>query len=507
MTVARTDLPATPRRAWVPALAGISGTMVYALSLTNVGMAVPHMQGAFSAAPDQIAWLFTGFVIGSTLFTACAGWFSERFGRRRVYLIAIVGFTVTSALGGAADTLGQAVALRALQGIFGGPLGALGQAISMDAYPRHRQGFAAAFWYMGAVCGTMLGPLTGGFLVEAFGWRSVFYITVPFGLASFLFCAAVVPATPRRPERRLDWLGFTTLSIAIAAFTLMLNRGERLDWFDSPEIILSGAIAAFVFYIFVAHTATARQPFVEPRLFIDRNYVIALLLALVYGGYVLLPVFLLPLLLKGVIGFPLALIGILLVPRGLGLIFALSLLGRLSDRLDPRLVLGFGFACLIISAWGMSAWNHDIGWWEVAWPVFVQGMGAGVTYVPISIIAFSTLPNRLRTEGMSILHLTSNLGTAIGTAWVFNVLTRAIQTNHAILSAHITPFNELLRFSLPRQAWDLAERADLAALSVEIGRQAAMIAYNNTFFLCAAAGLVVLPLIAALRVRVSRDET
>lgn len=480
---------------------GIGGAVMFVFAIAAIGMVLPHMQGAFAAAPDQIAWVVTSFIVASTLVMACTGWLCGRFGRRRIYLVSIVGFTASSVLCGLADDLTSEVMARILQGMFGAPLMPLGQAIAMDAFPPERQGFAVSVWTLGAMWGTVLGPLAGGYIVEFLGWPWVFYAIVPMGAVSGLCSWLALPETPLEEGRALDWIGFGAIAVAIGAFTLMLNRGERLDWFASTEIIVAGGLAAVALYVFVIDTMTTRHPFIDTRLLADRNYVVGLLLVFVHGAYNYLPLFALPLLLTEVMGYPLSTIGLVLSTRSIGLAFGVVVMARLVDRVDPRLVILFGFICLIAPQWAMSGWNQDVGWWDISWAMFFQGLGSGVPHVAISAAAVATLPVRLRTEGMSIFHLGMGLGTAIGAALLFNLVARYAQTSHEFLTAHVTPFNEALRSTAPQHAWDLAQRSDLAAISAEIERQATMIAFNNAFFLSAVVGFAVLPLILLLRIR------
>ena len=501
MTATHLDAPPTGLRRWLMMASGIAGTLIYVFAVSVTGMALPHMQGAFSAAPDQIAWVVTSLIVASTLSIACAGWLSTRFGRRRVYLVCIVGFTLSSALAGMADNLGSEVIARTLQGLFGAPLMPLGQVIAVDSFPRERQGFATSIWAMGTLWGTFLGPFTGGYIVEYLGWPWVFYVIVPLGALSWLCSWVALPESEREPERRLDWVGFVAFSVAIGALTLMLNRGERLDWFDSNEIVLSAIVTAGAFYIFVVHSLTTHRPFLDTGLLTDRTYVLALLLAFIYGIYNFLPLFVLPLLLTDVMGYPLPTIGLLLSTRTIGVIFGILVIAKLVDRFDPRLVILAGFISLVVPQWAMSTWNQNVGWWDISWAMVLQGLGSGVPWIAISAVAFTTLPARLRTEGMTFLHLINNLGVAIGAALMFNLVARYRQASHEELTAHVSPFNETFRAASPGQAWDLAEPGDLAALSAEIGRQATMIAFNNAFYVTALIGLAALPLIALLRVK------
>ena len=501
MTAAPSPSPPTGVRRWMMLAAGTAGGLIYVFALGAIGMALPHMQGAFSAAPDQIAWVVTSFIVAATLAMAVAGWFSARFGRRRVFLICIAGFTSSSVFCGLADSLMAEVVARALQGLFAAPLSPLGQAIAVDAFPRGRQGFAVSLWALGSLWGSFLGPFAGGYLVELFDWPSVFYVIAASGVVSGVLSWVSLPETPREAERPLDWIGFGTLSIFIGALTLMLSRGERADWFASTEIVLLGAITLGGLYVFVVHSMTTRRPFIDSRLLTDRNYVVAVILMFFHGIYNFLPLFVLPLLLNGVMGYPLRTIGVLISMRAFGVVIGVSVIARLVDRVDPRILVVFGFVCLMIPQWAMSGWNQEVGWWDITWAMILQGIGSGVPYVTISTVAFSTLPTGLRTEGMSFFHLVNNLGIAMGATLIFNLVARFSQASHASLTPHVSPFNELFRSDAPGQPWDLGQQTDLAALSAEIERQATMIAFNNAFFVSLVIGLAVMPLILLLRVR------
>jgi DHA2 family multidrug resistance protein len=500
MTTTPTLSPPTGVRRWAMMAAGTAGSLVYVFALGAIGMALPHMQGAFSAAPDQIAWVVTAFIVAATLTMAVSGWFSARFGRRRVFLICIAGFTLSSIFCALADDLMTEVLARALQGLFAAPLSPLGQAIAIDAFPRERQGFATSLWALGSLWGSFLGPFAGGYLVELYGWPSIFYVIAASGVVSGVLSWVSLPETPREPERPLDWVGFGALTVFIGALTLTLSRGERADWFASTEIVVLAAVALIGLYVFIVHSLTTRRPFLDSRLLRDRNYVVAVTLMFVHGMYNFLPLFVLPLLLNGVMGYPLRTIGVVISMRAFGVVIGVLLIARLVDKVDPRILVLFGFVCLMIPQWAMSGWNQDVGWWDITLAMILQGIGSGVPFVTISTVAFSTLPTGLRTEGMSFFHLVNSLGIAMGATLIFNLVARFSQASHASLTAHVSPFNALFRSEVPGQVWGLGQRTDLAALSAEIARQSTMIAFNNAFFVSAVIGISVLPLVLLLRV-------
>ena len=499
MTTAAIDDPAPGLRRWLIVGSTMVGSSIYLFSVTTLAVALPHMQGAFSAAPDQIAWLGTSFIIGTTVVTACSGWISTRFGRKRLFLVSIAGFTVFSILGGLASSLEEMVVYRTIQGMFGAPMFPLGQAITIDAFPRRRLGMANAIYTSGAVLGVLVGPLLGGIMVEQYDWTWAFFLNVPIGVVAFIGVLAFVPEIPHDRERRLDWFGFAALIIAITATQLALNRGQRLDWFSSTEIVLESAVAILAIYVFIVHSFTTRRPFLEPRLFRDRNFVVGLLVISAWGAQIYVPTFLVPLQLQDLGGFPTTMIGLLLTPRGAGMILGGLAIAALTDRLNPTLVFVVGVGSMVVAAWGMSLWDLNFSVWEVTWAFFLQGVGVSVSYVPVSMMAMSTLDHRLRTEGFAVYHTVLNMGSAVGLAGIFFIWARSVQTSHALLTGQVTQYNELFRYGFVPQLWDLTDRGGLMALDAEIWRQAAMISYNNSFYLTAIVTAVMVPLFLLMR--------
>ena len=347
--------------------------------------------------------------------------------------------------------------------------------------------------------GPILGPTVGGYMTELYDWRWVFFVVAPFGVVALLGCLAFVPETSRDPGRRLDWLGFAALSVAVAATQLMFDRGQRQDWFESREIILWAAIAALGFYLFVTHSLTTARPFFDLRMFLDRNFAVGLVLMAVFGLLVFVPMLLIPTMLERLRGFPVLMIGLLLAPRGLGTMLAMIVCGRLVTRIDPRLLLALGFLGQGMSTWLMSQFNLDTGPNEVFWAALLQGFGVGMMFVPLTMITFATLPVELRTDGSALFHLLRNLGSSIGIALAVTYLTRSTQHNRAELAEFASPLNEILRAPGLFGDWDLSSQAGLAAIELEINRQASMIAYVNDFHVMTLLALAAMPLILLAR--------
>ena len=311
-------------------------TIMQALDTTIANVALPHMQGAMSATQDQISWVLTSYIVAAAIFMPLTGFLSARLGRKRVFMWSVVGFTIASMLCGAAQSLNEMVLFRLLQGVFGACLVPLSQSVLLDTYPREQHGSAMAMWGVGVMVGPILGPTLGGWLTEYYNWRWVFYINLPFGLLAWFGMAAFLRETPIDRLRRFDLFGFAMLSLGIGALQMMLDRGETLDWFASREVAVEAMLAGLGLYLFVAHIFTHPQPFIEPRLFRDRNFSVGLLFIFVVGIILLATMALLPPFMQNLMSYPVIDIGFLLAPRGVGTMIAMMTVGRLSGKVDAR---------------------------------------------------------------------------------------------------------------------------------------------------------------------------
>ncbi|MGH6952595.1 MAG: EmrB/QacA family drug resistance transporter, partial [Alphaproteobacteria bacterium] len=333
------------------------------------------------------------------------------------------------------------------------------------------------------------------------GWRWAFFIMVPAGALSALGSWAFVPETPRRPERRLDWLGFTMLILALGAFQLLLNRGQRLDWFGSTEIVIAATVAALAFYLFVVQSLTSAHPFLEPRIFKDRNVATGMAVGLVWGLLLNGIVVLFSLLMQNLRGYPVVTMGLLLVPRGLGMMLALIVVQRLMGLIDERHLIACGMLSMAATGWLASGWDTNVGTWEVATAGALQGFSTGFSWVPLVTKAFSTVARRLRTEGLVVFHLLIQIGQGAGVAIAINILSRTSNVSHASLTEHVTPYNEVLRGPDIPELWDPGSMSGLAAIEREISRQAEMIGYLNNFHYLMVLSLVAIPLVYLFRRR------
>jgi DHA2 family multidrug resistance protein len=472
-------------------------TVMQALDTTIANVALPHMQGALSATLDQVGWVLTSYIIAAAIMTPPTGFLAARFGRKRVFLAAVSGFTIASMLCGAATSLNEMVVFRLLQGAFGAGLVPLSQAVLLDTYPRERHASAMAMWGVGVMVGPILGPTLGGYLTEVYNWRWVFYINLPFGLLALLGILSFVPETARDRGRPLDWFGFTLLSLAIGTLQLMLDRGQSQDWFTSSEIIIESVLSALFLYLFVVHMLTHRRPFLEPGLFRDRNFSIGLVFIFVVGIILLATLALLPPFLQNLMGYPVVTTGFVLAPRGVGTMFAMLLVGRLSGKVDPRAMILAGLCLTAVSLWEMSQFTLQVDAWSIVRTGVTQGLGLGFIFVPLSTITFATLRPQWRNEGTAMFSLMRNIGSSIGISVMVTLLARNTQANHALLSDQLTPFNSALQAA--GHAWAPDTLAGMLALNSEVTRQAAAIAYLSDFRMMMWVTLLALPLLALLR--------
>jgi len=481
-----------------PALASASvilATILYSIDWTIASVALPHMRGAFSATQDQISWVITSYIVASAIMIPTAGFMSARFGRKRVFVSAVAGFTLASMLCGLADSLAMEVFARIVQGMSGAFLIPLSQAIVLDTYPPEEHTRMMGWWGVGSVFGPVIGPALGGYLTEYADWRWIFFINLPFGLLALAGVLAFLPESKREPGKKLDWFGFTVLALGIGALQMMLDRGERHDWFESPEIVIEAALAALGLYLFAAHSLTTRQPFLDTKLLAVRGFSLGLAFVFLYGLLTLPPMVLMPTFMQDLRGMPVDTIGLLQAPRGFGLIVSMFAGGSLTHVLGPRVLIGFGFGCLALSGFEMSSWTMEVGAWPIVWTGFVQGVGAGIIWVPLQAVVFPQLAPVQRTEAASVFNLVRSVGSSIGVSLVLTMLTRNSTTARAQMVEHLTPVGTAFRHADAVRGWDIATLEGLAQAQRQVELQSMMIGYSNDFLMLACGALLALPLL------------
>ncbi len=475
-------------------------TFMQGVDTTITNVALPHMQGSLSASQDQIAWVVTSYIVAAAIMTPLTGWLAGRFGIKYVFLISVIGFTVASALCGAATSLAQLVIYRLLQGVCGAALVPLSQAVLFQINPPERHAKAMAVWGMGVILGPIIGPALGGYLTDYYNWRWVFYINLPFGVLAAIGILVFIHETRHGHREPFDFFGFATLSLAIGALQMLLDRGELKDWFGSVEIWVETTIAGLALYLFIVHTVTATdRSFLNRELLKDSNCMIGTVLMFVIGMPLYGTMTLLPLMLQNLMNYPVVTTGLVTAPRGIGTMVAMILVARLVGRVDVRLIILTGLAVTVVSMWQMTGFSLQMGMGPIITSGVLQGFGLGFVFTPLSTITFSTLPRNILTQGTAIFSLMRNIGGSIGISIVVALLAENTQVVHSRLVEHLRPDNPLAQAPYLAPPFSLTTPAGIAALNAEATRQAAMVAYIDDFKLMMLIVILAAPLILLLR--------
>ena len=488
----------TAFRRWMIMVAVTGSTTLYAMTILIVSVVLPQMQGSLSATPDQISWVMTFNILATAIVTPMSGWLAGRFGWRNVMLFSQAGFCISTFFCGIAESLEALVFCRILQGGFGAPTIPLAQAIILDIFPRRQHSLVTSIFGMGVVVGPIFGPIFGGYLTELYNWRYAFYMLVPLALVGFVGLWVFLTDGGRRAKLRFDWTGFLLLAAALASLQLVLDRGQRLDWLDSSEIVIVIVVGCCALYAFLVHSFMAEKPFLDLRLLKNANYSLGLLIVLVYGMLNFTPMVVMPPMLKELGGYPEAVIGTLLGGRGAGAVVGFFLAGRLG-RFDPKVGMTIGFGLQALSGIHMMTFDMNVGMSEVLTASFMQGMSVGLIWVPLVVATFATLEKQYLAETTAVFHLLRNIGSSIFISLSVTTVIRTGTSNYARMTEFISPFNELLSFPQYLQFWDTETTAGLARIAVEVKHQADMIGFLNAFGLYTLACVVVLPLVWMVR--------
>jgi DHA2 family multidrug resistance protein len=476
-------------------------TIIQAIDGTIANVALPHMQGNLSAAQDQITWVLTSYIVASGIATPLTGWVTDRFGLKRVLLASIAGFTLASVMCGIAGSLTEIVLARTLQGFLGAALVPLSQAVLLDINPVNRHGQAMAMWGVGVMVGPILGPTLGGYLTDTWSWRWVFFINLPIGALAFYGVGRYIKyRTPQRLQR-FDAFGFITLSLAIGALQLLLDRGQNNDWFGSLESWVELIVLLTSLAYFITHTALSPpgKSFFDYRLLRNSNYISGVLLIFFVGAIVFATRALIPTMLQTLFDYPVALAGLVSAPGGVGTMLAMLFVGRFVGRIDVRVLVAVGFLVTAFSLWQMTQYNLDMTQSAIVWPGVIQGIGMGLVFVPLSAATFATLSPQMRADGTAIYSLMRNIGSAVGIALVQVLLVRNTQIAHSGLVNNISAANPNAQHGALAWSFDLAQPHALALLDDMVTRQAAMIAYIDDYMFMLVMSLAAIPLLLLIR--------
>jgi len=502
--------PAGSPSPWTIAVSVMFGTFMVVLDTTIVNVSLPHIAGNLSASIEESTWALTTYLAANAIILPITGWLANYFGRRRLLLLSVAAFTAASLLCGLATSLPVLILWRVLQGLTGGVMQPLSQAIMLEAFEPRERGKAMAFFGIGIVVAPVLGPVLGGWLTDNYSWRWVFYVNLPFGLIAYWMVRANVfdPPYIRRGTARIDYWGIGLLAVGIAALQIGLDQGQIEDWFSSSFIVVLAVTAAVGLGAFVVHALLARDPVVDLRLFRERTYATGVLLVTAMGFGLFGSLVLMPVLLQALLGYPPLEAGFAMAPRGLGSLVAMPVVGALVGRTDPRKMLGLGFLVNAASLYWMSWLNLQAGFWDIFWPQFVQGVGMGLLFVPLTTVAMDRISPRNMGHATSLFNLLRNIGGAMGIALIQTVLARDRQEHFNVLGAHVNPYAPStqivmrgLRSAFMAAGADpvtAANRANGAVFGI-VQKQAAMIAFNDGFRLLAVVFLLLTPLVFLMR--------
>ena len=475
-------------------------TIIQTLDSTIANVALPHMQGSLSASADQITWVLTSYIVAAAIATPLTGWMCDRFTQKRVFLASVAGFTIASLLCGVSASLSEIVLARLLQGMFGAALVPLSQAVMLEINPPAQRGSAMAMWGMGVMVGPILGPSLGGWLTDSYDWRWVFFINLPIGATAFYGIWRYIRPTTAQRTMRFDVFGFATLSLAIGALQMLLDRGQDNDWLNSTETWVELLVFVISAAYFIVHTwfTPAQQAFVDFRLMKNGNFITGLLFIFIVGAVLYAVRALTPPMLQTLMDYPVMSAGLLMAPSGVGTMISMLLVGRLVGKIDSRLLLLTGFCITAVSLWIMSGYTLVLSQSDILWPGVIQGFGLGLVFVPLSTVTFSTLEPGMFAQGTALYSLVRNIGSSIGISLVQTLWVRNTQIAHASLAETVTSTSRAIQLS-STAGYDLGSTAGLAALNGEVTRQAAMIAYLDDFKLMLGLTLLVLPLLWLIR--------
>lgn len=499
MTAVASEPPLSPGQRIVVAIGILPAGMMTGMDTFAVSVALPHMQGVLSATLTEVSWILTSYLVASAIFTPLYGWMSRRVSRRNLFLFIIIGFACCAILIAQSDSLTEIVIFRFIQGFFGAGFNPLLMQTVLATFPREHQGTAFGWLTTGRMSGIIVGPVLGGLLTEFFSWRLVFLANVPLAILALVLIVRFVPAGHAQSAKRFDFFGFVFLSIGIGALQLMLDQGQRQDWFDSNFIIVLGGMALVAFYVFGVHVMTSRNAYLNPNVFRNREFVIGLFFGFLLNFMVFGYAGLIPPILQNHMGYPVLTTGFVMMPRGIGTMISSLLAGALLLRFPPKPIVGAGVLMIAASTWMLAQFTPDVDVMAVMTATFIQGAGFGFLSVAIMTLAFQSMEPSMRPDGTSVLSLFRRLGSSVGVSILVAQLARSTQESRSTLSENISVYNERFRdYQLP-DSWNVDQLQGVYSLNRMIDKQAEFIAYLHDFRLMTILMLALLPLLLLMR--------
>jgi len=503
------DAPLGSTHKWAITFSVMLVTVMQVLDTSITNVALPHMQGSFSASIDEMSWVITSYLAANAVVIPASGWLTSVFGRRRFYLICTVTFTASSFLSGIAPNLEFLILMRILQGLGGGPVVPMSQAVMWEIFPLEQRGTAMAVWGTGIMLAPILGPTVGGYIADNWSWRWIFYINLPIGiLAFFMVSAFLFDASFHRRPRHVDLAGIVLMVVGFGCLQLVLDLGERRDWFDSSLVLMCGVLAACMLAGFVIRELMAAEPILDLTVFRDRNFGIGTLAIFLVGLGFNSSLLLLALYTQTVLGYDAWTAGLTLAPGGLGTMIALMISGRLVSRMDQRLMLAGGCTLAAVALFFMTRLTSTIDFWNLAWPRFLQGFSQGFIFVPLQALTLATIPTERLGNSTAAYNVARNIGGSMGVALVTTLLARRSQVHQATLMGHLDPWSFEMAGRL--QVWTnhfvthgadtyTAGRQAMAMLYRETVTQANILSYADDFWLLLVVYCSVLLLIPFMR--------
>lgn len=504
------EQPQSQINPWFIAIAVMTSTFMEVLDTTVVNVSLPHIAGSLSSTPDEATWTLTSYLVANAIVLPMTGWLANYFGRKRLLMTSVAGFTIASFLCGFAPTLPLLIFFRIIQGAMGGGLQPLSQAILLEVFPPKDRGKAMAFWALGIVVAPMIGPVLGGWLTDSYSWRWVFYINVPIGILSLFLTYIFVfdPSYIKRASSKIDYWGIGLLALGIGALQIMLDKGQEDDWFSSRFILTLAILAGAGLTLFVIRELSVEHPIVDLSVFCHRSYSTGVFLMTVLGFVLYGSTVLVPLLLQTILGYPALQAGIVMLPRGLGSFIIMPIVGFLMSKVEPRRLLGIGIFAGAYSFWQFAHLNLNVGYWDFFWPLLIQGASLGFVFVPLTTITNDPIPNEKMGAATSMFNLMRNIGASIGISIATSLVERHEQAHINVLGEHVNPYSpqaqsmlQQLTAALMSKGTDAASatRQATAALYGMIQQQAAILSYNDVFAILTIIFVLMFPLIFVMK--------
>ena len=498
MTTTNAAAPINNMMKWLITITVMSVAVIEVLDMTIVNVALPNMMGALGASSDQITWVLTSYIVSSAICMPLTGFLVNRFGRKRLLLINVVGFLLTSALSGMSVNLAQIVFFRTLQGIFGATLVPMSQYILRDTFPKEEQGTAMAVWGIGIMAGPVLGPTLGGYITDALNWRWIFYINIPICIIAFFMTIKFIEETPRKKEF-VDWLGLALLTFGIGAMQIVLDRGNQENWFNSNFIIILSAISAYCLIFFIIRGLTYSKNIIDLKLFKDFNFSSATIMLTLYCISMFGLLTLLPIMLENLMNYPVDTTGWDMAPRGITCAISMAMMAKLINKIDVRILIAIGLCFTAAGSYMMTNFSLDISEYYVIVSGAIQGFGMGFFFVPISTIALATLPTHKTAEGSGLFSFGRSLGSSIGISLFSTILSQEAQINWNRLGGSLVPSNPALQQWLFAHHLTLSNPLSPQLLSQTLTQQSTMIAFIDCYWLGMVLVLIMLPMLCFMK--------